>query len=150
MLDLHLVGMLNLRWGLVSESLSKGFHFFFSDKIVFVTDTMRDFICNGNKKALNKSIVVPFFYLSNWKEKILNYDKIKEKRNEQRLLIMHAGSIYGNRDASKFIDALSDHESTIIFKNFGVVNQKIQYSSANIVITSPLPYDDMMVNLKKG
>ncbi|EJS1797765.1 hypothetical protein NW672_004616, partial [Escherichia coli] len=88
--------------------------------------------------------------LSNWKEKILNYDKIKEKRNEQRLLIMHAGSIYGNRDASKFIDALSDHESTIIFKNFGVVNQKIQYSSANIVITSPLPYDDMMVNLKKA
>lgn len=143
-------GYAKFTFGTCVRILEQRLSFFFSDKIVFVTDTMRDFICNGNKKALNKSIVVPFFYLSNWKEKILNYDKIKEKRNEQRLLIMHAGSIYGNRDASKFIDALSDHESTIIFKNFGVVNQKIQYSSANIVITSPLPYDDMMVNLKKA
>ncbi|EHG7532501.1 glycosyltransferase family 4 protein [Escherichia albertii] len=109
---------------------------------------MKNYICRENKSALNKSIVIPFFYLKDWEKRILNCNADRQSRDDQRLIIMHAGSIYGNRDASKFLNALEEHESTILFKNLGVVNQKIQYTSNNILITNPLPYGEMISYLK--
>ncbi|ENC2024454.1 TPA: glycosyltransferase [Escherichia albertii] len=128
--------------------LEQKLSFYFSEKIIFVTDTMKNYICRENKSALNKSIVIPFFYLKDWEKRILNCNADRQSRDDQRLIIMHAGSIYGNRDASKFLNALEEHESTILFKNLGVVNQKIQYTSNNILITNPLPYGEMISYLK--
>lgn len=109
--------------------------FALSNKLVFVTEKMKKYIINNDKKLEAKSTVIPFFYLHddvvNAMNKLICHDKIR---------LIHPGSIYGNRDASHLFKAMEGHDN-IHLKIFGNVNNHdVDNLSSNIEVFSEVDY----------
>ncbi|MFU9077444.1 hypothetical protein ACNART_14580 [Proteus sp. LHD240705] len=120
------------------------------NKIIFVSDLMCQYICDKNKTAKEKSIIIPFYYNECWKAEIKNH--INSSNSNNRIKIIHTGNIYGNRDASLFFKALSYFENEIDFINFGKINNLPSdiLLPSNITINDAIPYESVLKEIHQA
>ncbi|STO56906.1 hypothetical protein [Grimontia hollisae] len=113
-----------------------------SDNFIFVTETMRNFILQGDIKLYKKSIIIPFFYLSDMKKKIDN-SKAALIKTDKVLNIVHPGPIYGNRDSSNLLKVLSKIHGVNLTVLGKVSNFNID-SIENVKIIPTVDYLDLL------
>lgn len=125
------------------------------DKLIFVSESMQKFIINDTRYKF-KSIVIPFFYLDDWKIKIT--EKYCSKYHNDGIhnsifTMIHAGRIYGNRDASNLFKAISSFPNSIVFEQYGEVSNLHGLHSnlaKNIHINEPISYEMMLYKINKS
>lgn len=141
-------GYAKFTFGSFIRGVEQSLVFRFSEKMIFVTEAMRNYNCGNNRRVISKSIVIPFFYLREWELKIRGVTK--PSLNDNRVVIIHAGAVYGNRDISKFLSSVSKYNNSIFFQNIGHVKGRFENISCNVKISDSLPYDEMLFNLKQA
>lgn len=122
------------------------------NKIIFVSDLMCQYICDKNKVAKEKSIIIPFYYNEHWKSEIKNRINNDLDNDNNKIKIIHTGNIYGNRDASLFFKALSYFENEIDFVNFGKINNlpSDMLLPSNIIINDSIPYENVLKEIHQA
>lgn len=90
-----------------------------ADKLVFVSEEQRDFMTNGHKELIDKSIVVPFTYIREWPlyQKLIIGQKTPNNRPKR---IVHLGNVYGARRIDSLIKGIK-----IAKKRMPEIHQKI-------------------------
>lgn len=98
--------------------------FRYADKIIYVSEAQRKFCYKGNKIE-KQTIIIPFYYLSEWKKKINENIKFSGLYDKKKVNIIHAGNIYGNRNPKELFKALEKANNNILLHNCGRLDEKI-------------------------
>ena len=96
----------------------------YADKLIFISEELRDYYIKGDEKLLKKSIVIPITYVKEWPmyKDLLELKSINNKeKSNNKIKFMHFGNIYGLRKIDLFIQAISELKNEI--DNF---DQKIE------------------------
>lgn len=115
-----------------------------SNNMVFVTNSMRDFMLKGNEGCLNKSIVIPFFYLNSWKNK---FDSI-DYSSVNKINFIHAGAIYGNRNASNVLESFKIVDGYELDIYGDVKNLDVNHYRECISFFGSIKYIDLIEKMK--
>lgn len=98
--------------------------FKYADKIIYVSEAQKKF-CYKIEDENNKAIVIPFYYLSEWKKEIVKNTKIKNILKKNVIKFIHPGNIYGNRKPDEFFKALFKFKEKIHFYNCGNFDEEL-------------------------
>lgn len=84
----------------------------YADKLIFISEELRDYITKGDKELLKKSIVIPITYIKEWPmyKDLMNEPKLN---NGKKIKFIHFGNIYGLRKTNLFMVALSELKAEI-------------------------------------
>lgn len=96
----------------------------YADKLIFISEELRNYITKGDPKLLKKSIVIPITYIEEWPmyNNLINTE-FKFKKNK-KIKFMHFGNIYGLRKTNLFMNALSELKKEVPnFKDLIEVHQ---------------------------
>ncbi len=101
-----------------------------ADLLVFVSEEQRDFMTQGKKELIEKSVIVPFTYIKEWPI----YKKIIETQNNpgnKPKRIVHLGNVYGARRIDSLIEGIiitkkkiPDLYKHIIIEHYGNMEQR--------------------------
>ena len=109
--------------------------FKYADKLIFMSEELRDYMIGNDKKLLSKSIVIPITYVKDW-PMYKNLINSKPKFNKEKIKFIHFGNIYGLRQIELFIKALSELkiENPEEIKNVEVHQYgNIEFSKAKLI-----------------
>lgn len=76
----------------------------YSDYLIFISDALKKYITNNDKKCINKSIIYPITYVKSWPNYKLLTSKNRKVTNN-KIIMSHFGNIYGLRKIDKFLEA---------------------------------------------
>ena len=79
-----------------------------ADKLVFISDELRDYITRGNEEYKKKSIIYPITYVKEWPGYKAIKSSVSKKTKNKKIIFAHFGNIYGLRKIGAFLDALSE------------------------------------------
>ncbi|MGL5459122.1 MAG: glycosyltransferase [Cetobacterium sp.] len=126
--------------------------FKYADKIIYVSETQREF-CYKKRDKKEKTMVIPFYYLSEWKEKINQHIAQKNNYNKNLINLIHPGNIYGNRKVDEFLKALENFEGKIHCYNCGEFDKSLlkEYKIENTVTSLGfVNYETLLENIKEA
>ena len=77
----------------------------YADKLLFISEELRDFVIENDKQLLKKSMIVSLIYVEEWG----GYKKLidsKSSFNKNKIKFVHFGNIYGLRKIYAFLDKI--------------------------------------------
>ena len=131
----------------------------YADKLIFLSEELRDFIVGSNEVLLKKSIVIPLTYVEEWDsyKKLIN---VPSKFNEEKIKFIHFGNIYGLRKIDLFLDAIFSMKNELIskkieFHQYGDIDKRTmnnlkKYSLDGLFFVHNKVNYDCCVNLLKN
>ena len=99
----------------------------YADKLIFMSEELRDFVIGSNKDLLSKSIVIPITYIESW-DSYKTLIEYKPKFEKKIINFMHFGNIYGLREIELFLIALKQ----LKLENKDVMKNVIIHQYGNI------------------
>lgn len=131
----------------------------YADKLIFISEELRDFVIGENKELLKKSVVVPLTYVEEWNS-YKNLLDTPSKFNKKKIKFVHFGNIYGLRKINAFLDAINilkkdNNMDNVEFHQYGAVyGEALKYVNDNnlnniFIIHKRVDYDkcvDLMKN----
>lgn len=138
-----------ISFGVVVRKIEQKIVLKLSDYMVFVTNTMKDYILNKNDVFSQKSLVIPFFYLDDLKDKIIINHMKSDIKKIDIINLIHPGSIYGNRTAEHLFNAIRAL-SFIKLSIYGNVNNYEGDMPSNVVIKPSVDYDQLILEISKN
>lgn len=131
----------------------------YADKLLFISEELRDFVIGNDKQLLKKSMIVPLTYVEEWE----SYKKLIDSKasfNKNKIKFIHFGNIYGLRKIYAFLDAIKLLKKegcidNVEFHQYGDVDKKtLKYINDNniknlFIIHDKVSYDkcvDLMKN----
>lgn len=99
----------------------------YADKLIFISEELRDYVTKGDEELLKKSIIIPITYVKEWPmyDKLINGQPSISKSD--KIKFMHFGNVYGLRKTNLFMTALSELKNEI--PNFSDIIEVHQYGN---------------------
>lgn len=132
--------------------LEENIVFKYADKIIYVSEAQKEF-CYKGKDEKNQIIIFPFYYLSEWKNKIEKNIRVRNRYNKNRINFIHPGNIYGNRKPDEFFKALKYFENKIHYYNCGYFDTSLitEYSLKEVITSfGSVNYEILLENIKEA
>lgn len=140
-----------------------------ADILVFICEEQRDFMIEqylkknnhlSKMELLNKSVIFPLNYIPEWNDvKVIDC----KRGNANKFVLAHFGRVYGLRDATKFIEAVSklirenkEVVNVLEIKQFGEFRQsdikliKSLELEKIFKIFDKIPYEECIVEMNKA
>lgn len=109
----------------------------YADKLIFISEELRDYVTQKDEKLLEKSIVIPITYVKEWPmyNDLLNYTP--NFKNKKKIKFMHFGNIYGLRKTNLFMQAIYE-----LKKEIPDFNNKVEIHQYGIIEKNQLKLID--------
>ena len=126
----------------------------YSDKLIFISESLKKNITNNKKEYLDKSIIYPITFVKEWINEN-NYLPKNIIKGDDKIILAHFGNIYGLRKIIKFIDAINllsverkDLYSKIEIHQYGEVDREqklyIEKNCSKFVIHRRINYNECL------